>query len=82
MPTAGGNQPVEKGGRWANGLTTWHRSSSSRQPFNANTSGGFGLRGMSEQAQLAGGECVIQSKLGGATAVFVRLPIPVANEER
>lgn len=43
---------------------------------------GFGLRGMSERAQLTGGECVIQSQPGVGTTVLVRLPIPVANEER
>jgi PAS domain S-box-containing protein len=43
---------------------------------------GFGLRGMSERAQLAGGECVIQSQPGAGTTILVRLPIPVLNEER
>ena len=43
---------------------------------------GFGLRGMSERAQLAGGECVVQSQSGAGTSILVRLPIPVANEDR
>ncbi|HWB13436.1 MAG TPA: PAS domain S-box protein [Pirellulales bacterium] len=42
---------------------------------------GFGLRGMSERAQLSGGECLIQSDPGAGTSIFVRLPIPPANED-
>jgi PAS domain S-box-containing protein len=41
---------------------------------------GFGLRGMSERAQLSGGDCVIRSEPGAGTTILVLLPIPAASD--
>ena len=37
--------------------------------------GGFGLRSMQERARLVGGDCVIEHRQEGGTAVYVTLPL-------
>jgi len=47
--------------------------------FDPATINGFGLIGMRERVRLLGGECRIETTLGGGTKVFVSLPAPPAG---
>lgn len=39
---------------------------------------GFGLRGIAERVQLAGGACAVESQPGNGTRIGIRIPLPVA----
>ena len=47
--------------------------------FEGNGDGGHGLKNLSARLSKSGGTCAVESRVGGGTAVKIRVPLPVPN---